>query len=839
MQRICGAQKLSIWPAIAVLLLGAASARAEKGGKTKDAVYPLFGFTKTDGPFPTDFFAVADAAQNTCERVNLPKPADCVANASECVEIDLLNQLDGFNVEPRLSIPFHGEIDPNSVDSSTVFLVSLGDALVGGAPSCAAPTFADDDEAPLPAGAGFIAGIEQVIWDRPTSTLHVRTDQALEQHTRYALFVTRGVRDHAGNPVDRSKDFTRAIGDEEDDQGAPVDPAVLAYERWLRAAVATAQRAGIRRHDIVGASVFTTASATTLMEKLRDQVNAREPAAIDFSIGPAVTDPTTGKATPRAVFDLSSITRMVYNRHTGHNPQTQADRFTALDLTIKEARDFSRLTLIKSIYPGAIGRVAYGRYRSTNYLLPVCFTDYTDPSGKPTNHCDALMQPFATFSGTPIPQTAGDTNNCDPGSPPSSCVFQYVNIFVPSGTRPPDGWPVVIFGHGSGDNINAAVFNVAATFAKWGLATIGFNEAGCGFGPKSNVTVTLSNQPAPTTFPVGGRGIDVNGDGTYGACEGSGVGTGPKRLLGGRDGYGQTIADLVQLVRAVQAGVHLDGDGTPDLDGSRIFYTGISAGATIGTILAAIEPRIRATAVASVGGRPSPALVPASRGVVGQFLQTRLPPLLNAPGVTMVPPKECDASGNCILGIAVAAPFFNENLPFPGETHAPSSDPVVNDIALAGALPIQELLDRLDWVQTPTCGGCAYASRLRLKPLAGVPARPFLILMPRGDQTIVNPNTLNTIRNGQLADRVMLYRHDLFSGRAALKDPHTLLIRTDTAAMQDVSLKAQQGIAAFFASDGTAELSAIDPDGPCQPDGTGCLFESPAASNLEGYGFVL
>jgi Bacterial virulence factor lipase N-terminal len=840
MRRTCGIQKPLIWPAMAVLLLGASAARAEKGGKTNRAVYPLFGFTKTDGPFPTDFFTVADAAQNTCERVNLPKPADCVANASDCVEIDLLNQLDGFNVEPRLSIPFHGAIDPNSVDSSTVFLVNLGDALVGGAPSCAAPAFADDEEEGLPARAVFIAGIEQVIWDPPTSTLYVRADQALAQHTRYALFVTRGVRDAAGNPVDRSKEFRRAIGDEEDEDGAPADPAVRAYERWLRAAMRIAHRAGIRRHDIVGASVFTTASATTAMEKVRDQVNAGEPAAIDFGIGPAVSDPTTGKATfARAVFDLSSITRMVYNRHTGYNPQTHVDRFTALDLTIKEARDFSRLALIKTIYPGAIGRVAYGRYRSTNYLHPVCFTDYTDPSGKPTNHCDALMQPFATFSGAPVPQTAGDTTNCDPGSPPASCVFQYVNIFVPSGTRPPNGWPVVIFGHGSGDNINAAVFNVAATFAKWGLATIGFNEAGCGFGPKSNVTVTLSNQPAPTTFPVGGRAIDVNGDTTYGACEGGGVGTGPKRLLGGRDGYAQTIADLVQLVRAVKAGVHLDGDGTPDLDGSRIFYTGISAGATIGTILAAIEPRIRATAVASVGGRPSPALVPASRGLVGQFLQMRVPPLLNGPGVTMVPPKECDPSGSiCILGIPVAAPFFNENLPFPGETRAPSSAPVINDVA--GALPIQEILDRQDWLQTASCGGCAYASHVRLKPLAGVAARPFLVLMPRGDQTIVNPNTLGTIRNGQLADRVMLYRHDLFPGRAALKDPHTLLIRTDTAAMQDVSLKAQQGIAAFFASDGTAELSAIDPDGLCHPDdGTGCLFESPAASNLEGYGFVL
>jgi hypothetical protein len=112
--------------------------------------------------------------------------------------------------------------------------------------------------------------------------------------------------------------------------------------------------------------------------------------------------------------------------------------------------------------------------------------------------------------------------------------------------------------------------------------------------------------------------------------------------------------------------------------------------------------------------------------------------------------------------------------------------------------------------------------------------------MPRGDQSIVNPNTLEgTIRNGQLADRVMLYRHDLFSGRTSFKNPHTLLIRTDTASMKDVALKAQQGIAAFFASNGTADMTAIDPDGACQADGTGCLFESPANPVPEGYGFTL
>ena len=55
-------------------------------------------------------FTVADARQNTGRRVNLPMPQDCVTHASDCEDIALLNQLDGFNMQARISIPFDGDI---------------------------------------------------------------------------------------------------------------------------------------------------------------------------------------------------------------------------------------------------------------------------------------------------------------------------------------------------------------------------------------------------------------------------------------------------------------------------------------------------------------------------------------------------------------------------------------------------------------------------------------------------------------------------------------------------------------------------------------------------------
>ena len=93
-------------------------------------VHPLFDLSSPErSPFPSDRFTVADADQNTGRRVNLPMPEDCTVEASECEDVAVLNQLDGFNLHARISVPFDGDIDPASVTSKTVFLVKLGDAL--------------------------------------------------------------------------------------------------------------------------------------------------------------------------------------------------------------------------------------------------------------------------------------------------------------------------------------------------------------------------------------------------------------------------------------------------------------------------------------------------------------------------------------------------------------------------------------------------------------------------------------------------------------------------------------------------------------------------------------
>ena len=62
----------------------------------------------------------------------------------------MLDTLDGFNIQPRISIPFSGPIDVSTVSSSTVFLVGPADHVVG---------------------------INQIVWEPATNTLHVESDE--------------------------------------------------------------------------------------------------------------------------------------------------------------------------------------------------------------------------------------------------------------------------------------------------------------------------------------------------------------------------------------------------------------------------------------------------------------------------------------------------------------------------------------------------------------------------------------------------------------------------------------------------------------------------------------
>src|SRR5262249_39242783 len=116
------------------------------------AVHALFDLARPAGaPFPSDIYTVADEATNTGLKVELPLP-DCVARPSDCEDLQVINSLDGFSLQPRLSIPFDGPIDVTSVSSRTIFLIRLASSPDG-----------------LPS-ASDVVGINQIVWDPAATT---------------------------------------------------------------------------------------------------------------------------------------------------------------------------------------------------------------------------------------------------------------------------------------------------------------------------------------------------------------------------------------------------------------------------------------------------------------------------------------------------------------------------------------------------------------------------------------------------------------------------------------------------------------------------------------------
>jgi hypothetical protein len=667
-------------------------------------------------PFPTNLDTVADSSQVTGLRVNVPLPS-CSARPSDCADDAVLNSLDGFNIQPRITIPFSGPIDLTTVSSSTIFLIGPG---------------------------GHIVGINQSVWEPMTNTLTVESDEQLAQDTTYLLVVTRDIRDANGRRLEEfdgdrdhghDGDSGKGKGHGHDDAQ---DPA-KAYRKALHDALEGGFAANLDEDDVADASLFTTQSITAISQKVRDQIRSAPAPTPNFNLGPGGS---------RTVFTNSPALSIVWNQQTTvAGPLTPAVGQPPV--------------LATQIFPGSIAKIAYGSFASPNY-----------------EDASQAIPAVGTRTGVPAVQSV------------NNLVF---TLFVPSGTAPAGGWPVAIFGHGFTDSMNGAPWVVASSLAHAGFATIAINVVGHGRGAASTYTVTQAPGAAPVTFSAGGRGIDQNGDGKIDSTEGVNAAGGS--IVSNRDGLRQTVFDLVELTHMLQAGVDVDGNGSPDLSTSRIYYSGQSFGGIYGVELLGLESTIRA-GVPNVAGGPIveiARLSPSFRPLVGLALITRTPSLYNNPAPD---------------------PFvtnFNENMPL-------RNLPLVVD-TVPGAAAIQDYIDNSEWAQqagNPE-GWAPYISM------------PVIFQFARGDQTVPNPTATRIIRAGNLAARTTLFRNDLAQPVfGTSKNPHTFLTNI-TGPGAPFALQAQNQIGVFFASNGA---TTIDPDGAAP------YFETPSSILPEDLAFI-
>ncbi|MBI4877958.1 MAG: hypothetical protein HY822_25290 [Acidobacteria bacterium] len=592
------------------------------------------------GPYPSDALTIEDAAQATGRRIDLPAVGQ---------DYQLLNELDGFSPNARLRVRFSGPVNPETLKEGIRLLA------LDGAP-------AD----PIP--------VNQVVWDSSTYSAFAKPDRVLDQQRRYALLVTDAVRDTSGSAVEP-------------------DPAFLSCLQQTSGYCGELAKA-IPPDRVVAASVFTTLSATSWLERARAALSE---VATEYQRREGVS-----------VFSFSDLGAVTLHMQTGADPA-----------------QFEEASLPFSLLSG-VDKIAFGSFRSPNFL----------DSGQ-------------TIPAAPTKQALE--------TPAAAGRIQF-HALLPAREKPAAGYPVVIAGHGFGDNRFASPSALASSMAAQGLAVVAINAVGHGYGPETRL---LLRDKTGRTSEVdgGGRSLDFNGDGKIEPQEGCLILSGDAPI-GLRDCLRQTVADLMQLVRVLRAGVDLDGDGRPDLDPDRIYYAGISLGAIYGTMLNAVEPGIR-SAVLNVGGGSVADIVRWGRSY-------------HSYGVTLLGER----------GLLNREKDFDDAWPL--------RDKPVRVVEETSALEIQELFERMEWFHAQG------------DPLffAGHLKKPILWMFARGDRSVPNPASSALVRAAGMRESAWLYRHDL--ARQILpsldENPHAYLADLFSLASLPIALAAQQQAAAFLAT---------------------------------------
>ncbi|CAN5783185.1 hypothetical protein BH18ACT7_BH18ACT7_19370 [soil metagenome] len=111
--------------------------------------------------FPSDTLTVADPAQLTGRRVNLPPP-DCATHPTDCNTVALLNQLDGFDLDPRLALRFDAPVDAAEVAAGTTVRA---------------------------VASGWSTGVDRVVYDAATYTVYAHPVDQLAPGTTFRLRV--------------------------------------------------------------------------------------------------------------------------------------------------------------------------------------------------------------------------------------------------------------------------------------------------------------------------------------------------------------------------------------------------------------------------------------------------------------------------------------------------------------------------------------------------------------------------------------------------------------------------------------------------------------------------
>ena len=412
----------------------------------------------------------------------------------------------------------------------------------------------------------------------------------------------------------------------------------------------------------------------------------------------------------RTVFDRSTVTEIRWKRQQKVDP-ADPQAFSEVSLSISRPLD---------VVPGGVGTIAFGRYSAPDYRV----------------HPGEFIPAVGTRSGTPLVRGTNE--------------ITFV-LYLPSVLNPMAGIR---------SRSPATAARKTRLRASWSRLTWQSGDRD-DRDRRARIRVRAAQHVCRLVHRLefhdlssGGRALDQNGDRRIVA--GEGFGAAPPRAnldTSGRDGHRQWVADHMQLVREIEVGMDVDGDTWAALDPSRICYLGHSVAGVRGPSSSAVEPNVRAGVLSVPTAHGRAAL--RARGGFPPVLQSRVPSVINSPGITSV------------NGIPVPPPSFNENLPlrmalrspsFSRRTAARSSGHLSSTRSPVPRDP--PVLDDIEWA-SQSASSIAYASHLRRDPLNGVPAKSVIIQFAYGDRLVPNPSTTALLHAGDLADRATFFRTDI------------------------------------------------------------------------------
>jgi len=670
---------------VAAPVTAPAAPAAAPGGVTL-----LAGATPRTRPFPDNRFTVPDAAQATGRRIALPTAGCGAAGRSLCDDLALINRLDGFDLQPRVTLPFSGPVDLLSITPADVRIERSGGASAG--------------------------GLVQLVFDPASNTVAGLTDALLAPATTYTLVISPGIKAVDGSPVD---------------------------------VCATGCAAGATSRRVP----FTTMTSTSVLDAARRQLDGGGayrrvgiPATqkVDLNVGAGgQRSVLAGVPAGDGAMGLGGITR---------NDQTSAD--PTQPLTSSGVIDTTT-----AAYKG------FGSIQSPQYV-----------------DGDGVIANVPTRSA-PRPVGAATIG---------VSVMSAAPALVGACLRP------VIFGPGF-TRSKYDLFLSNDTLATTGRSAVfATDPLGHAFGPRSSWVV--KNATTTVTGSGFGRGHDLDGDRKITSSEGSGPSytvnasgvpttPSPNALVGLRDGLIQTVVDNMALVRALEQGVDVDGDGSIDTcqpttaDPHPVAYYGQSFGGIYGTMLLGTDPRV-AVGVPNVPGGPivDIARLSSFRGNIAAQLQANKPNLLNG------------GPGNN---------GFTESIPL-------RLDPRVTN-PVAGAVAIQEYFARGTWLERP---GSPETFAPALAATGRFAAKKVIFQTAYTDGTVPNPTANNIYRALGDYSRVWIFRNDRTP--TVQRDPHGFLL-DPTLAQRSMG---QLQVADYITSGGATVTD---------PDGAGPLVEQASA----------